>query len=156
MITNNFMTTITSVFRGSSVAVPIKTYTGESGSIYSNYISNSFSSDLTFKDYPSSNWDGCYLLLGSGDSAEVSDAYALDSVVTDYTVLNQTHAFTTSYGANVMVISRIIENSSGGELTIKELGLFGANYMIAREVLDEPVILAPGERYTFTMTIGLE
>lgn len=155
MITYNFMTTITSIFRGSSESVPVKNYNGTKSTIFSNYIRNGFGSDLLYKTYPESNWDGCYLLIGSGDSPESADAYKLDTLITQYTVLNQNHVFSSTYGGDVLLINRVIENTSDEAFTVKEVGLFGTNYMIAREVLTEPVTVQPGEKHTFTMTIGL-
>ena len=156
MITYNFMTTITAIFRGPSVSTPVKTYNGTASTLYSNYIANGFGTDLLYKTYPESNWDGCYLLIGSGDSQETPDAYKLDSVITQYSVINQTHTFSDKYSGSVLLINRVIQNTSEEAFTVKEIGLFGTNYMIAREVLPEPVVLQPGEKHTFTMTISLE
>lgn len=156
MITYNFMTTITAIFRGSSVPTPVKNYNGTASTLYSNNIANGFGTDLLYKTYPESNWDGCYLLIGSGDSQETPDAYKLDSVITQYSVINQTHTFSDKYSGSVLLINRVIQNTSEEAFTVKEIGLFGTNYMIAREVLAEPVVLQPGEKHTFTMTISLE
>ena len=81
--------------------------------------------------------------------------------MSNYTVVAQTHTTFSRYNANAFIITRTIQNPSLAEpLTIKEIGLFGGSgrqlYMIAREVLDEPVILQPGEKHAFTMTIALD
>lgn len=104
---------------------------------------------------------GCYLLIGAGATPPTIDDYKLESLVSNYTVLAQTHTTFSKYSASAFIITRTIQNPSTTEpLTIKEVGLFGGTsaqlYMIAREVLDEPVILQPGEKHAFTMTIGLE
>lgn len=156
MITKNFITNITAIFRGSSVSTPVKNYSGGTSTIFANYIANGFGADLLYKTYPESSWDGCYLLIGSGDSPESVDAYKLDELITQYTVLNQNHVLSSAYGGAVLLINRVIQNTSDEAFTVKEIGLFGTNYMIAREVLSEPVTLQPGERHTFTMAIGLE
>ena len=112
-------------------------------------------------DY-SNGSSGCYLLIGAGATPPTIDDYKLESLISNYTVLAQTHTtFSEKYSASAFIITRTIQNSNTTEpLTIKEVGLFGGSgtqlYMIAREVLDEPVILQPGEKHAFTMTIGLE
>ena len=118
-----------------------------------------FSSDLMYKDY-SNMADanaGIYLLIGVGTTTATSDDYKLDSIESNYTVITQNHTvFTNTYGNQILVINRIIQNTSSSAITINELGLCGWKIMIAREVLPEPVTLQPGEKHTFTMTISLE
>ena len=104
---------------------------------------------------------GCCLLVGAGATPPTIEDYKLDSLVSNYTVLAQAHTTFSKYSANAFIITRTIQNPSPTEpLTIKEVGLFGGDgqqlYMIAREVLDEPVILQPGEKHAFTMTIALD
>lgn len=133
------------------------------GSTYIIDHSNSFygtGKDKLGTDY-SDGATGCYLLLGSGSTPPAIDDYKLESLVSNYTVLTQTHTTFTEYSATAFVITRTIQNPSLAEpLTIKEIGLFGGTgqqlYMIAREVLDEPVVLQPGEKHSFTMTIALD
>ena len=104
---------------------------------------------------------GCCLLVGAGATPPTIEDYKLENLVSNYTVVAQTHTTFSGYNANAFIITRTIQNSSSAEpLTIKEVGLFGGDgqqlYMIAREVLDEPVILQPGEKHAFTMTIALD
>ena len=132
-------------------------------SIQSIAFENSFSGydkDKFNTDY-SNGSSGCYLLIGAGATPPTIDDYKLESLISNYTVLAQTHTTFSDYSASAFIITRTIQNPDTTEsLTIKEVGLFGGSntqlYMIAREVLDEPVILQPGEKHAFTMTIGLE
>lgn len=156
MITYNYMTNTAIAFRGTNQVVRVKTYDGTMSSAGGGYIPSNFRGDLNYTNYPDSNWDGCYLLIGSGDSPETLASYKLDSVITQYSVINQTHKFSDKYSGDVLLVNRVIQNTSENPFTVKEIGLFGANYMIAREVLAEPVTLQPGEKHTFTMSIGLE
>ena len=120
---------------------------------------NMFTSDLQYKDYSNMTDDntGMYLLLGSGTTKATPDDYKLDSIESNYTVITQNHTvFTNTYGNQILVINRIVQNTSDSPITINELGLCGWKIMIAREVLAEPVVLQPGEKHTFTMTISLE
>lgn len=133
------------------------------GSTYTTDHSNSFygsGKDRLGADY-SDGAAGCCLLLGSGSTSPTIDDYKLEELVSNYTVLAQTHTTFVEYSASAFIITRTIQNPSLAEpLTIKEVGLFGGTgqklYMIAREVLDEPVILQPGEKHAFTMTIALD
>ena len=59
-----------------------------------------------------------------------------------------------------MIVSITVENVTAENITVSEMGLFAAAHysgntvlMIAREVLDTPVIIEPGVARTFTMTI---
>ena len=158
MVTKNFISIVQRALTGSSKKVKRidKTF-------YSTNFSDSFSEGSTDKlntDYSNGSF-GCCLLVGAGTTPPTIDDYKLDSLVSNYTVLAQTHITFSKYSANAFIITRTIQNPSSTEpLTIKEVGLFGGDgeklYMIAREVLDEPVILQPGEKHAFTMTIGLE
>ena len=156
MITYNYMTTTTIAFRGIIQAAKVKTYNGTMSAVGGDYIQSNFSGDLNYTNYPDSRVDGCYLLIGSGDSPETPESYKLDSVITQYSVINQTHNFSDKYDGSALLINRVIQNTSEEAFTVKEIGLFGGDYMIAREVLPEPVTLQPGEKHTFTMTISLE
>lgn len=133
------------------------------GSSYNTDFSNSFygtGKDKLGTDY-SDGAAGCYLLLGSGSTPPTIDDYKLEELVSNYTAITQTHTTFAEYGATAFVITRTIQNPSLAEpLTIKEVGLFGGTgqqlYMIAREILDEPIILQPGKKHAFTMTIALD
>ena len=132
------------------------------GSMYSTNFDSSFDQSSTSKsntDY-SDGSAGCCLLVGAGATPPTIEDYKLENLVSNYTVVAQTHTTFSSYNVNAFLITRTIQNPSSVEpLTIKEVGLFGGDgklYMIAREVLDDPVILQPGEKHTFTMTISLE
>lgn len=108
-------------------------------------------------DYSSGQSMG--LLLGSGDSSASVDDYKLESLVTDYSVFTHSKTSLGTYDTLCTVFSRTIKANSN--ITIKEYGVVsvdsrGNALLLAREVLPEPVVLQPGEKHTFTMTIGLE
>jgi hypothetical protein len=99
------------------------------------------------------------LLLGSGDSSASIDDYKLESLITDYSVLTHSKTSIGTYDTLCTVFSRTIEANSN--IIIKEYGVVstdtsGNTLLLTREVLPEPVVLQPGEKHTFTMTIGLE
>ena len=158
MVNKNFISVVQEGFTRSG-----KQIKQTDGTMYSTDFSNSF--DGSGKDKLSTDYSdgtvGCYLLVGTGTTSPTIDDYKLESLVSNYTVLTQTHTLFGQYGSSAFIITRTIQNPSSAEpLTIKEVGLFGGSgrqlYMLAREVLDEPVILQPGEKHAFTMTIALD
>lgn len=156
MITYNFMTGIRALFGGES---PYRLTSG-------NYQSNGAYEAINYwkykadggKDYTFSD-QANRLLLGTGDTPESPEDYKLAELTTDYTVLSSTKTLSGEYGKEAVIYSRVIQAGESG-LTIKEqglvLGLSGFSILIARDVLPEPVVLQPGEKHTFTMTISLE
>ena len=158
MITKNLISLMSSIFSSESAFI-LKNLQGSEFSWLNRQFYDMFTSDLQYKDYSSMTEDnpGIYLLLGSGTTKATPDDYKLDNIESNYTVITQNHTvFTDTYDNQILVINRIIQNTSSSAITINELGLCGWQVMIAREVLPEPVTLHPGEKHTFTMTIGLE
>lgn len=154
MITTNVLCALKSNYSGANSRG--KTFNGDlSISINMNQGAN-FRTDFKYVTYPESNWDGIYLLIGSGNSEESVNSYKLDSVISNYTCISQMHTLDTEFNNNLLTVVRTIQNTSAEEFTIKEVGLFAANYMVARELLETPVTIQPGEKYTLSMTIGLE
>ena len=158
MITKNLISLMSSIF-SNTASFKLKDLQGSYQPFANRNFYNLFISDLQYKDYSNMTDDnpGIYLLLGTGAATATSDDYKLDSIESNYTVITQNHTvFTNTYGNQILVINRIIQNTSSSAITINELGLCGWKIMIAREVLPEPVTLQPGEKHTFTMTISLE
>lgn len=110
-------------------------------------------------DYSAGQTMTMRLLLGSGSTDASIDDYKLEDLITDYIVLVHDKTSIGTYDKSCTVFSRTIEADS--DITIKECGIVsvdnsGNALLLAREVLPEPVVLKPGEKHTFTMTIGLE
>lgn len=156
MITYNFMAGIRALFDGES---PYRLTSGDyqSKNAYEAINYWKYKADGG-KDYTFSG-QANRLLLGTGDTPESPEDYKLAELTTDYTVLSSTKTLSGEYGKEAVIYSRVIQAGESG-LTIKEqglvLGLSGFSILIARDVLPEPVVLQPGEKHTFTMTISLE
>lgn len=158
MITKNLISLMSGIFSNTQ-SFKLKDLQGSETTWNNQRFFEMFTSDLQYKDYSNMTDDnvGMYLLLGSGTTNATPDDYKLDSIESNYTVITQNHTvFTNTYGNQILVISRIIQNSSDSAITINEMGLCGWKILSAREVLPEPVTLQPGEKHTFTMTISLE
>ena len=157
MITYNFMSGIRGLFnadpslRRASDGAYDSVTAGSSGNFFKYNADGG--KDYTFSD------QAHRLLLGTGDTPESLEDYKLAELTTDYTVLSSTKTLSGEYGKEVVIYTRVIQAGESG-LTVKEQGLVigysGGNYLIARDVLPEPVTLQPGEKHTFTMTIALE
>lgn len=158
MITKNLVSLMSSIF-SNTTSFKLKDLQGSYQSWANRSFYDMFTSDLQYKDYSNMTDDnvGIYLLIGSGTTPATSNDYKLDNVESNYTIITQNHTvFTNTYGNQILVINRIIQNTSSSAITINELGICGWKIMIAREVLAEPVTLQPGEKHTFSMTISLE
>lgn len=157
MITKNFMACIISK-TDTSLNVSAKKVNGE-------YVTQGYGNISNFLGFLSGNGldysagQSMRLLLGSGDSNASIDDYKLESLLTDYSVLAHSKTSIGTYDTLCTVFSRTIE--ANANITIKEYGVVGVDnsgntLLLAREVLPEPVVLQPGEKHTFTMTISLE
>lgn len=165
MLTNNFV----SVLRGGFLRKQINTVKSDGTESYipddvMTKIGNAYDSwKKTQDDEKISDTDYTIkMLLGTSDIKEQSTDYKLN-IITDYTVLQQTHAFVKDKEkiiSNVLDCTRIIRNDSSEAITIKEIGLFVTTnpecVLLAREVLDEPVVLQPGEKHSFTMDLCVQ
>ena len=111
--------------------------------------------------------DGMHIVVGSGNTTPTSSDKAMDSEVTDLTVLSTTgtnNNDNASYEQDyIAIFSRTYRNDTESDIVISEVGIqhYGhasnsaplANFLIARDVIS-PVTIKPGEAYTFTMYIG--
>lgn len=157
MITKNFMACIIAQ-TDTNLNVSAKKVDGE-------YITQRYGNISNFLGYESSNGldysagQSMRLLFGSGNSSASIDDYKLESLITDYSVLAHSKTSIGTYDTLCTVFSRTIQANSN--ITIKEYAIVGVDnsgnaLLLAREVLPEPVVLQPGEKHTFTMTISLE
>lgn len=135
------------------------------GNDFSSYIGMSiFGRDLQQGHYFGTGSSCCHVLVGGGDTAPTKDDYDMADwsiVGTDkLKAIQQTATYSKNYGATV---NTQWINMSASPLTVKELGFCfkysssaqdkGGNVLLARKVLDTPVIIQPNETYTFTYNI---
>lgn len=104
--------------------------------------------------------NGVRFLFGSDNTPVTIDDYKLGELVTNYIGVAMNHTTFSDYGVNVFHVTRTIKNTSESPITIKEMGIFGMYsnkiFMLAREVLPEPVTIEPGKMHDFAMIINLE
>ena len=106
----------------------------------------------------------CVLKVGQNGTPANADDYKILNALSDsyFEVLSQTTSYESNFNGVYAIITRVLKNKSTSPMTIKEIGLYvkgdviNDEFMIAREVLDEPVTMLPGEKHSFTMSIGID
>lgn len=104
---------------------------------------------------------GIALYLGKGTTKPTENDYTLeDPISVSDLPITIGHVDMQTAIDKFMIVSIIVENTTTENITVSEMGLFAASHysgntvlMIAREVLDTPVIIEPGVARIFTMTI---
>lgn len=134
----------------------------------SNYSTLNFTSNPTTANYYSTSGYGWYVNVGFGDTAEDKDDYklAVDNIVDSNLALTFVSS-SINYKSNAFrsVVTNYV-NNSGSDLTVKEIGLIGKSYttanetrrnvMIARKVLDTPVVVPAGASVSLTYSLELD
>lgn len=113
-----------------------------------------------FKNTTSDNC-GIALYLGSGSTKPTENDYTLESPISVSDLpITIGHVDMQTDIDKFMIVSITVQNVTDHNITVSELGLFDAVrysgidlYMLAREVLDTPVIMEPNDIKTFTMVI---
>ena len=167
MITLNTLSILKGVFSNQNFNV--KTVNNSEQLMRTNSLSPALNTNLMTTNLNTdpgiSTSKGVMLLIGSGTTLATRNDITLESFLTSYQVVSQTCQKFNDYGDTVYVVNRIVKNNTESSISISEIGLFVSdisynnlyvNYMLSRETLNEPIVLAPGESHSFTMTIGLE
>lgn len=108
------------------------------------------------------------LIIGSGTTPVKETDYKLESVISEgLTHISQTaSAGSTEDNKLLLTFTRTIRNESGNEITIGEIGLQKSlyeyegtkgykYYLLAREVLAEPIKVSSGETFTVSLAIKM-
>ena len=118
-------------------------------------------------NYQGSYVNNCFVALGTNTTAPTYQDYAFNRITTlnqtNNVVNRQSWAGSQTYEGILQVITTY-QNTGSSDVTVSELGIITAYNtsewdnpaqaaLVAREVLDSPVIIAPGETYAFSMTI---
>jgi len=103
------------------------------------------------------------LVVGSGDTAVDIEDYSLETIIANGTSAGQLQYSAVTFGAPTetstvakFIVTRTFTNGSGGDVTIKEIGLIGrGNYdsLLIRDVLTSPETIAHTEKITFNYTL---
>lgn len=103
--------------------------------------------------------EGVFIAYGNGTTIATSNDYNLEGEITDLTLLGNSVSITD----NGYIVTSSVKNTLGGGIIVKELGIFETSkseygdrqtFMLARNVLETPIMIKPGETKTFTVTIN--
>lgn len=147
MLTRNFMHLLGN---GSGMAVdncpsPIKTSGASSGVnvLFGNGTNTAFSSNM---------WKSSKFILGTGTTTEKSTDYKLESAITEnYDCSTLTKRYIQGAERDYINIFGTITNTGNAAFTFSEIGWVAYvssadnEFLFAREVLDEPITVEPGE-----------
>ena len=170
----SFGNSITGFDQWSNVSPKLKNHLGKSPTIgrseapfqyITTYRYNCSTLDITKFDAPAANSAAGYeyltICLGQNNNPESPNDYTLSSCSSTLVGSNYTMD---DYSTLGFYVGSIIATNTGTENEIvKEVGLvlkktstiasYQNNYLLARKVLPEPVSIAPGESYTFTLIL---
>mgnify|MGYP004560165101 CR=1 FL=1 len=170
MLTNNWNSLLQAILRGINNVTMVSTTNNnfESSRYYNNGLYGQCRQGL-YKVADTSGIDRIgsgigehWLLIGAGDKEVTPNDYTLNSPINGdkYNVITQVSDFSPPPSSVFLTITRVVENISNENLVVNEVGYFmryenATSFMVAREVLPEPVIIKPGERHSFTMAISV-
>ena len=152
MLTNNFYTTVKNeMSRANSTLINIlgKQVTNVSANNW--YTNNNFNTG-------NFHWQ---IQLGNGLTPASIDDYAIESPITDLTLLAGT-ATSPDSDKILKAINATYQNNTNENITVTEVCLLGYYnsaelvFLFNREVLGEPVIIAPGEAHSFTCILSTD
>ena len=111
--------------------------------------------------FSSSNFSKAKLVIGTEDTAEKTTDYCLESKITegyDCSLLSKRYIKTDKKDS--IYIYGVITNTGDSAITVTEVGLemwdgysSTGYFLMARQVLDKPVTIEPGEAKTFNVLI---
>lgn len=112
--------------------------------------------------FNSANFSKAKLVIGTGNTAEKSTDYCLESKITegyDCTPLSRQYIQTDKKDA--IYVYGVITNTGDSAITVSEVGFevydsvntVSTYFLMARQVLDKPVTIEPGEAKTFNVRL---
>lgn len=101
-----------------------------------------------------------YILVGSGTTSPQPDDYKLE----DFSDTLTYSGYSTIWVGNIVTISTTVSNVTEQSITVNEIGLHGEAhntryslcFIITRSVLNEPVVLNPGDSKVFAVSINFD
>lgn len=106
----------------------------------------------------SSSSENFILQLGSGTTKETFEDYVLENPIQNDLFTNQSayRTINEEFNKNVFFLCvRTVQNAFAEPITVSEVGILNKDCLVTRTVLDEPVVIQPGEFATFTETIEM-
>lgn len=163
MLTDNFVSLYKGVIHDGITNVPLKAQDGSNGTIRSDNCKSKLALVNSISLYIPGGENTCTLVVGTGITKDKSTDYTMEYIIQDTSILqvvSQTSSiYYTQLADSLGTVSRTIKNVSDTTITITEIGLYTRGtydnelWLLYREVLDSPVTLEPGKKYTFTIDL---
>lgn len=123
-----------------------------------------FNFNMNYVHYTSTaNTNGWWVDIGFGDTAPTASDYKLaDSNALDNPTLNFVSGTNYRPTGKLIALTGTFQNNTTNAVTVKEVGLCSRNgtqannVLLVREVLDTPIVMAPGEIRSFTIALDFD
>ena len=112
--------------------------------------------------FNSTNFSKARLVIGTGNTAEKSTDYCLESKITEgYDCSSLSRRYIQTDKKDAIYVYGVITNTGDSAITVSEVGFEMYNsintvssyFLMARQVLDKPVTIEPGEAKTFNVRL---
>ena len=125
---------------------------------------NSYANQILFQE-------DAKIVVGSGSTAPALSDYSIENEINGLSLIsfaypNRDSTATYVFGENDVLLSATatFKNETASDIEVKEIAFYGfwsssnwgdnKYYMIAREVLETPVIIEPNKTYAFSITVS--
>lgn len=112
--------------------------------------------------FNSTNFSKAKLVIGTGNTAEKSTDYCLESKITEgYDCSSLSRRYIQTDKKDAIYVYGVITNTGDSAITVSEVGFemydsintVSSYFLMARQVLDKPVTIEPGEAKTFNVRL---
>ena len=112
--------------------------------------------------FDSASFSKAKLVIGTGNTAEKSTDYCLESKITEgYDCSSLSRRYVQSEEKDAIYVYGVITNTGDSAITVSEVGLemydlvntVSSYFLMARQVLDKPVTIEPGEAKTLNVRL---
>ena len=113
--------------------------------------------DIAGASYGTPYWQ---IVIGNGETDVSESDYQLNSLIADSSLSATCNK---TYIDNTLVLEKTVRNISSEDITVTEVGFivfvqmgnnFAHTYLLAREKLETPIVIAPNDYYVFTASFG--
>ena len=158
MLNENYRKYIGGLMSGVSGLTNLTPYSKNCNAYDTPFTTATWTSIVNMSDYDTK---GVMVVVGSGDTKPTPQDIQLENIINNLTcVTASTVQGTIDY---VKIVSATYKNNTANTITVKEIGLIvqssaysGSCYyrvLLGRIVLDAPVVMTPGDTYTFNYCI---
>lgn len=162
MLTRNFMHMLAVDMGFTSLDDLPASLTNIEGNAISSYIPALGTASGGTYVFNSTNFLKAKLVIGTGNTAEKSTDYCLESKITEgYDCSSLSRRYIQTDKKDAIYVYGVITNTGDSAITVSEVGFemydsintVSSYFLMARQVLDKPVTIEPGEAKTFNVRL---